>query len=381
MVYLDNASTTQVKVKSKAAVNYHLDKNYGNPMSAYGFAEEPKEAIDNSRKIISELMECEPENIIFTSGGSEANNLAIKGVAFKHFADTKKPGHIITTEIEHHSILNACKQLEDMGIATVTYIKPTNTGRVYNDMISEAMTDNTILVSIGMVNNEIGTMQKINQLSEFVHKHKILFHTDAVQAFGKMQFSLDNIDFVSVSGHKWGAPKGIGFLYVKDHKSLLPLISGGNQEYGLRGGTHNVPYIAGIGIAAKVYFSYRINAFRHETAYRIRLWEGLSQLFPKLKINGYMPYSVPNILNINLSEYGIRGEEMVAFLSEKEIYVATGSACATGETSHVLRAIGLSEEEADCSIRISTGGYNAFSEIDEIISAISEGITYLRKDS
>ena len=223
-------------------------------------------------------------------------------------------------------------------------------------------------------------IQKINKLAKVAENFSVPFHTDAVQAFGKIPVSLSHIDFMSVSGHKWGAPKGIGFLYVRNPQSLLPLISGGNQEYGLRGGTHNVPYIAGIGIASRIIYSNRDNAFKHETSYRIQLWEKLHELFPKIKINGNLAHSVPSILNLNLSAYGIRGEEIMAFLSEKEIYVSTGSACATGETSHVLRAIGLSEQEADCSIRISIGGYNSFGEIDQVISALSEGISYLRKD-
>lgn len=381
MIFLDNASTTKVKTKVKAEINKYLNDNYANPMSVYGFADEPASAIDKSRSIISNIIGCEPNNIIFTSGGSESNNLAIKGVAFKHFADTKCPGHIITTEIEHHSIINACKELEQMGIATISYIKPAEDGRIYDNMIYEAINDNTILISIGWVNNEIGTIQKINRLAKIAEKKYIPFHTDAVQAYGKIPLNIKHIDYMSVSGHKWGAPKGIGFLYVKEPQTLLPLISGGNQEGGLRGGTHNVPYIAGMGVASQIADINRNNIFKHEICYRTNLWKQLYELFPKLKINGNLAHSVPNIINLNLSSYGIRGEEMMAFLSEKGIYVSTGSACATGESSHVLLAIGLSEEEADCSIRISISSYNSFSEIDEVVSAISEGISYLRKDA
>ncbi len=379
MIFLDNASTTKVKTKVKAEINKYLNTNYANPMAVYGFADEPKEAVDKSRSIIADLINCEPKNIIFTSGGSEANSLAIKGTAFKHFADTKQPGHIITTEIEHHSILNACKELEEMGIATTTYIKPSEDGRIYDSMLFEAMTNNTILISIGWANNEIGTIQKINRLAKIAEKCCIPFHTDAVQAYGKLPINIKHVDYMSVSGHKWGAPKGIGFLYAKNPELLMPLISGGNQEGGIRGGTHNVPYIAGMGVASRLAYINRDNNFKHETAYKLELWNKLHLLFPDIKINGNLAHSMPNILNFNLYSYGIRGEEMMAFLSEQDICVSTGSACMTGEPSHVLKAIGLSDDEIDCSLRLSFNENNSFSEIDTIVKVISDGINYMKR--
>lgn len=379
MIFLDNASTTKVKTKVKAEINKYLNTNYANPMAVYGFADEPKEAIDKSRSIIADLINCEPKNIIFTSGGSEANSLAIKGTAFKHFADTKQPGHIITTEIEHHSILNACKELEEMGVATTTYIKPSEDGRIYDSMLFEAMTNNTILISIGWANNEIGTIQKINRLAKIAEKCCIPFHTDAVQAYGKLPINIKHVDYMSVSGHKWGAPKGIGFLYAKNPELLMPLISGGNQEGGIRGGTHNVPYIAGMGVASRLAYINRDNNFKHETTYKLELWNKLHLLFPDIKINGNLAHSMPNILNLNLYSYGIRGEEMMAFLSEQDICVSTGSACMTGEPSHVLKAIGLSDDEIDCSLRLSFNENNSFSEIDTIVKVISDGINYMKR--
>ena len=379
MIFLDNASTTKVKTKVKAEINKYLNTNYANPMAVYGFADEPKEAVDKSRSIIADLINCEPKNIIFTSGGSEANSLAIKGTAFKHFADTKQPGNIITTEIEHHSILNACKELEEMGMATTTYIKPSEDGRIYDSMLFEAMTNNTILISIGWANNEIGTIQKINRLAKIAEKCCIPFHTDAVQAYGKLPINIKHVDYMSVSGHKWGAPKGIGFLYAKNPELLMPLISGGNQEGGIRGGTHNVPYIAGMGVASRLAYINRDNNFKHETAYKLELWNKLHLLFPDIKINGNLAHSMPNILNLNLYSYGIRGEEMMAFLSEQDICVSTGSACMTGEPSHVLKAIGLSDDEIDCSLRLSFNENNSFSEIDTIVKVISDGINYLKR--
>lgn len=379
MIFLDNASTTKVKAKVKVEINKYLNNNYANPMAVYGFADEPKEAIDKSRSVIANLIHCDPNNIIFTSGGSEANSLAIKGTAFKYFADTKTPGHIITTEIEHHSILNACKELEEMGIATTTYIKPSEDGRIYDSMLFEAIKNNTILISIGWANNEIGTIQKINRLAKIAEKYSIPFHTDAVQAYGKLPINIKYINLMSVSGHKWGAPKGIGFLYAKNPEYLIPLISGGNQEGGIRGGTHNVPYIAGMGVASRIVYINRDNNFKHETTYKMELWNKLHSLFPDIKINGNLAHSMPNILNLNLFSYGIRGEEMMAFLSEHDIYVSTGSACMTGEPSHVLKAIGLSEDEIDCSLRLSFNENNSLSEIDTVIKVISDGIQYLKR--
>lgn len=379
MIFLDNASTTKVKPKVKTEINKYLNTNYANPMAVYGIADEPREAIKKSRSIIADIIGCEPANIIFTSGGSEANSLAIKGVAFKHFADTKVPGHIVTTEIEHHSVLNACKELEEMGLATVTYIKPSEDGRIYDSMLFEAMSNNTMLVSIGWANNEIGTIQKIHRLAKITEKCGIPFHTDAVQAYGKLPINVNHIDYISASGHKWGAPKGVGFLYVKEPNTLMPLISGGNQEGGLRGGTHNVPYIAGMGIASRLAYINRDNNFKRELAYKMELWSNLKATFPNLKLNGHPTSSLPNILNINLSAYGVRGEELMAFLSEQQIYISTGSACATGEPSHVLKALGLSDDEIDCSIRLSFNESNSLSEIDTVVKAISDGITYLRK--
>lgn len=379
MIFLDTASTTKVKTKVKADINRFLNTNYANPMAVYGFADEPKEAIDKSRSIIADLIGCEANNIIFTSGGSEANSLAIKGVAFKHYAATNSPGHIITTEIEHHSILNACKELEEMRIATVTYIKPAEDGRIYDSMLFEAMTNNTILISIGWSNNEIGTIQKINRLAKIAEKCSVPFHTDAVQTFGKIPLNITHVDYMSVSGHKWGAPKGIGFLYAKEPETLMPLISGGHQEGGLRGGTHNVPYIAGMGTASRLAYMNRDKNFKHETAYKLALWNKLHDEFPELKVNGNYSHSMANILNLNLYAYGVRGEEMMAFLSEQEIFISTGSACATGEPSHVLKAIGLSDDEIDCSIRLSFNESNSLSEVDEVAKAISEGIAYLSR--
>ena len=377
MIFLDTASTTKVKPKVKTAINNYFDKNYANPLANYEYASEPLEAIEKSRKIIADILHCEPGEIYFTSGGSEANSMAIKGFAFQKYKLNKERSHIITTPIEHHSVLNACKELEELGISEVTYLPVNSEGLVSAEDLKDAIQLNTILISIGYVNNEIGIIQDIDQFAKISAEKGIVFHTDAVQAYGKIPINTKNISMLSASGHKWGAPKGVGFLMVKEGIELAPIINGGHQEKGIRGGTHNVPYIAGIGVASELAEINRKNNYDHETSYRIDLYQKLRKALPKMKVNGNRSISVPNILNLNFYEYGVRGEELLAFLNEKGIYVSTGSACATGEPSHVLKAIGLSDDEVDCSIRCSFNENNKLTEVDAVVDAIVSAVRLL----
>ena len=377
MIFLDTASTTKVKPKVKTAINNYFDKNYANPLANYEYASEPLEAIEKSRKIIADILHCEPGEIYFTSGGSESNSMAIKGFAFQNYKLNKEKSHIITTLIEHHSVLNACKELEELGISEVTYLPVNSEGLVSAEDLKDAIQLNTILISIGYVNNEIGIIQDIDQFAKISAEKGIVFHTDAVQAYGKIPINTKNISMLSASGHKWGAPKGVGFLMVKEGIELAPIINGGHQEKGIRGGTHNVPYIAGIGVASELAEINRKNNYDHETSYRIDLYQKLRKALPKMKVNGNRSISVPNILNLNFYEYGVRGEELLAFLNEKGIYVSTGSACATGEPSHVLKAIGLSDDEVDCSIRCSFNENNKLTEVDAVVDAIVSAVRLL----
>lgn len=379
MIFLDTASTTRVKSKVKTAINYYFDKNYANPLANYEYTSEPLEAIEKSRKIIADILHCEPKEIYFTSGGSEANSMAIKGLAFQKYKLNKEKSHIITTAIEHHSVLNACKELEELGMSEVTYLPVSSEGIVSEEDLKNAIQPNTILISIGYVNNEIGIIQNINQFTKIAAEKGILFHTDAVQAYGKLPINVKNISMLSASGHKWGAPKGIGFLMVKEGIELAPIISGGHQERGIRGGTHNVPYIAGMGVASQLAEINRRKNYDHEDSYRLDLFQKLQTALPKMKINGNKAISVPNILNLNFYEYGVRGEELLAFLNEKGIYVSTGSACATGEPSHVLKALGLSDDEVDCSIRCSFNENNKTTEVDTVVEAIIQAVQLLGK--
>lgn len=377
MIFLDTASTTKVKNKVKAEVNKYLNTNYANPLANYEYASEPLQAINNARESISEILHCKPEEICFTSGGSEANNLAIKGVAFQNYKETKEKSHIITTRIEHHSVLNACKELEELNIADTTYLDVDRNGRIHVEDLEKAIKPNTKLISIGWANNEIGTIQDISILAKVANKSNILFHTDAVQAYGKLPLKTSNIALLSASGHKWGSPKGVGFLMIKEGVKLAPIINGGHQEKGIRGGTHNVPYIAGMGVASQLAEINRESNYKKESLFKYNFLEKLQERLPLVQVNGSKAISLPNILNLCFYDYGVRGEELLAFLSENNICISTGSACATGEPSHVLKALGLSDEQIDCSIRCSFNEDNKLSEVNTVVETIVNGVKLL----
>lgn len=381
MIYLDNAATTKPKAKVKAEINKFLGDNFANPLSPYQYADEAKEAVDNARSTIAELINCEPNEIYFTSGGSESNSWALKGLAFQYFAETKNPLTILTTPIEHHSIIHACKELEKIGIARYDTIPVHKTGHIdtieLDSILSEI--EGLCLVSIGWANNEIGTIQNMTKISEIVHKHNGILHSDAVQAYGKIPIDISLVDMMSVSAHKWGAPKGVGFLFIRTGLKLMPLISGGEQENGLRGGTHNVPYIHGMAIASQLAFINLDKNYAHEWKVKCMILSELCKALPKLTVNGSKVNTLPNILNVSFAKYGVRGEQLVAFLSEHEIYASTGSACHSSslEPSHVLTAIGLSEDEANASIRMSFSENTTIPSVPEIVKTIVDGVKLL----
>lgn len=376
MIYLDAAATTKPKTKVKAEVNKYLN-SYANPMSAYGFASEPKEAVENARNIISEILKCEPEEIYFTSGGSEANSWALKGLAFQHFSEHKAPLHIYTTLIEHHSILHACEELKQIGLAEVTYLGVDDQGFVLYDALNDI--ESGSLVSIGWANNEIGTIQDMRKISAIVHEKGALLHSDAVQAYCKIPIEVSLVDLMSVSAHKWGAPKGVGFLFIRNGIKIMPLISGGEQENGLRGGTHNVPYIAGMAVATQLADINQKCNYQHEQQIKFLIWKDLVKELPKLKVNGTQIQSLPNILNLDLSAYGVQGVQLAEFLSVNEICISTGSACNTtsNEPSHVLKAIGLTDEQANSSIRMSFNENNTLPDVPKIVECIVKGVKLL----
>jgi cysteine desulfurase NifS len=368
-IWLDNNATTRVADEVREAMMPFLKADYGNPSSIHGLGKDAREALEKARRQLAKLINSQPRRIIFTGGGSESDNLAIKGVAF---ALRNKGNHIITSTIEHPAVLGTCRFLEGLGY-DVTYLEVDKYGFPSLKKLKSVITDRTILVSIMMANNEIGTILPIKGLCAVAHDRGVLFHTDAVQAIGKINVDVQemDIDMLSISGHKFHATKGIGALYVRKGVSLESLIHGGKQESGLRAGTENVPAIAGLGKAAEL-ATYRLADYEKVKGLRDRLEKGIRNLIPAARLNGHRKNRLPNTLNLTLP--GLRGESIVIALDQHGIALSSGSACKSGspEPTHVLIAIGRTEQEAHCSVRFSLSRYTTEEEIDQTISALSK---------
>lgn len=359
-VYLDNNATTQVDKRVVKKIKSFV-KYYGNPSSQHSLGKHVRSSVETARKYVSKLVNAEPEEIIFTSGGSEANNEVLKGVASLL---TEKGNHIITSGIEHPSILETCEYLEKKGFK-VTYLPVDSDGLVDPDELKNAIHDETILISIMSANNEIGSLQDIKQLAEIAHSKNVLFHTDAVQAVGKTPVdvkSLD-VDFLTFSSHKIYGPKGAGALYIKNSKRIDNLIHGGHQEFLFRGGTENTIGIVGFGEASKVILEEGTNFNSDIKSLRLLFYNSIKTFSPNVKINGPATGGLPG--TINLLFPGADNKKIIALLDYYGICASTGSACSEGaeETSHVLRAIGLSNQDAGSSIRFSLGKYNTKNDI------------------
>lgn len=368
-IYLDNNATTRVADEVKEAILPYLEDAYGNPSSIHSSGRLCRDAIDRARCQLANLINTRPRRIIFTGGGSEANNLAIKGVAF---SQREKGNHIITTTIEHPSVLNVCRSLEKLGFK-ITYLNVDSNGWLPPRKLQAALTDDTILVSIMAANNEVGTILPIKELCAITHDRGILFHTDAVQAISKIEIDVQelDIDMLSIAGHKFHAPKGIGALYVRKGLDIKPIIDGGSQEMGLRAGTENVPGIVGIGKASEL-APYAIRNKENIKALRDKLEEGINNLIPDVVLNGHREQRLPNTLNITLP--GLRGESLVIALDQNGISLSSASACKSGssEPSHVLITMGLSQEAAHCSVRFSLSRYTTEKDIEETLSALKQ---------
>ncbi|MFQ5824072.1 MAG: IscS subfamily cysteine desulfurase [bacterium] len=378
-IYLDNNATTRVADAVREAMLPYLETVHGNPSSIHGVGRDAREAVEQARRQMAKLINARPRRIIFTGGGSEADNLALKGVAFapldKHPAGSgqcDKGNHIITTRIEHPAILSTCAFLEKLGYK-ITYLEVDQYGWLPPDLLREAIQDNTILVSIMMANNEVGTIMPIKELCAIAHERDILFHTDAVQAVGKIKVDVEDlgVDLLSISGHKFHAPKGIGALYVRKGVELEPIIHGGKQENGLRAGTENVPAIVGLGKAAEL----ALQALRDSDkvkSLRDKLEEGIKNLVPEAKLNGHPENRLPNTLNLTLPE--LRGESLVVAMDQHGISLSSGSACKSGspKPTHVLLAMGKTEEEAHCAVRLSLSHISTEKNIDETVSALAQ---------
>ena len=379
LIYLDHASTTAVHPDVlKEMLPYFTDK-FGNPSSVYGFAANNKNKLTEARETIAGALGAKPEEIYFTAGGSESDNWALKCTAEAYGVHG---GHIITTKIEHHAILHTCKYLENRGY-DVTYLDVDENGLVDLNTLEAAIRPDTFLISIMFANNEIGTIEPIKEIGEVAHRHGILFHTDAVQAFGQIPIQVDemNIDMLSASGHKFNGPKGIGFLYIKKGLKLKSFIHGGQQERGRRAGTENVPGIVGIAKACEIAMAEMEERMKKETELRDYLIERILKEIPYTRLNGHSRKRLPN--NVNISFQFVEGESILIMLDMAGICASSGSACTSGsvDPSHVLLAIGLPHEIAHGSLRLTLGYENTKEEMDTVVDNLKRIITNLRNMS
>ena len=379
LIYLDHAATTAVHPDVlKEMLPYFTDK-FGNPSSVYGFAANNKNKLTEARETIAGALGAKPEEIYFTAGGSESDNWALKCTAEAYGVHG---GHIITTKIEHHAILHTCKYLENRGY-DVTYLDVDENGLVDLNILEAAIRPDTLLISIMFANNEIGTIEPIKEIGEIAHRHGILFHTDAVQAFGQIPIHVDemNIDMLSASGHKFNGPKGIGFLYIKKGLKLKSFIHGGQQERGRRAGTENVPGIVGIAKACEIAMAEMEERMKKETELRDYLIKRILKEIPYTRLNGHSRKRLPN--NVNISFQFVEGESILIMLDMAGICASSGSACTSGsvDPSHVLLAIGLPHDIAHGSLRLTLGYENTKEEMDMVVDNLKRIITNLRNMS
>ena len=375
-VYADNAATTQVSPTAVAAMMPFLTEEYGNPSSFYSLGQRAAEALVKARETVAECLGAEPGEIYFTSGGSEADNQAIRSAAFVGAKKGKR--HIISTKFEHHAVLHTLEQLEREGF-DVTLLDVHPNGVITVEDVANAIREDTCLVTIMFANNEIGTMQPIKEIGALCREKKIPFHTDAVQAVGHVPINVKemNIDMLSLSGHKFHSPKGVGALYVRRGIPLKNLIEGGQQEKGKRGGTENMPGIVGMAAAMKEAIDHMDENMTKITALREKLITGLEKI-PHSKLNGDRNIRVPGTVNFCFE--GIEGESMLLLLDANGIAASSGSACTSGslDPSHVLLALGLPHEVAHGSLRLSIGEYNNEAEIDHILETVPKVVERLR---
>ena len=378
-VYADNAATTSVSKTALDAMLPYLTENYGNPSSLYSFAQKVTEAVAQARETVAKCLGANPREIYFTSGGSEADNQAIMSAARVGARKGKK--HLISTKFEHHAVLHTLKRLEKDGYE-VTLLDVHEDGVVRVEDVQAALRDDTCLVTIMFANNEIGTIQPIKEIGALCREKGVPFHTDAVQAAGHMHIDVEemNIDMLSLSGHKFHAPKGVGALYVRKNIPLFNLIEGGGQERGKRAGTENVAGIMALAAALKESCDNLDEVTPRITAMRDRLFAELSKI-PHSRINGSLEQHVPG--TVNMCFEGIEGESLLLLLDRKGICASSGSACTSGslDPSHVLLSLGIPHEIAHGSLRLSIGEYNTEEEIDHIIKVVPQVVEYLRNMS
>jgi cysteine desulfurase len=383
-IYLDHAATTPVDAEVLKEMLPYFTEYYGNPSSLHSFGREAHNALEKARAQIANLMKAKKEDIIFTAGGSESNNIAIKGIAYKHkelITDFEGP-HIITSAIEHPAVFETCKYLEEQGFK-VKYLPVDKYGIVNLEELKQAISKGTFLITIMHANNEIGTIEPIEEIGKIAKERDIVFHTDAVQSFGKINVAVEkmNVDLLSVSAHKIYGPKGVGALYIKKGLQIEPFIQGGGHEKGFRSGTENISGIVGFGKAAQLAEQRLENDYHYLVKLRDKLIKGTTKKIQESYLNGHPTKRLPN--NAHFRFTGIEGESLVLSLDEKGVAASTGSACSSKklEPSHVLLAIGLNEVEAHGSLRLTLGRENNEEEINYVLEVLPEVVERLRKIS
>ena len=377
MIYLDNAASTKIHDDVLDSMIPYLKEQYGNPSSIHRYGRLTRKAIEKARKQIAILINADPSEILITSGGTESNNTALNGIAMK-----KPSSHIITSSIEHDAILEPCKKLSKNGF-DVDYVSVDNFGMVDPANIENKITEKTSIVSIMFGNNEVGTIQPISKIAKICNSHNVVFHTDAVQAIGKIPIDVKElgVDLLSISSHKLYGPKGIGALYIKNGIDIDPVILGGGQEDGLRSGTENVANIVGFGKACEIAKERLVENISHMNKLRISLIEKIHNEIPKVTLNGHPQSRLPN--NTHFTFLGINGEDLIIKLDEYGIAASTGSACSvnTQKASHVLESMGFSLEQITGSLRLTVGIFNDEKEITQTVDALKKIIQELRSVS
>jgi len=375
-VYMDHSATTPVDPEVLEAMLPFLKEKFGNPSSIHSFGREAKIALEESREKMASFLKTKASEIYFTSGGTESDNMAIKGIAYllKH-----KGKHIITSKIEHHAVLHTCEYLEKQGY-NITYLSPDQYGLISPESVAEAITDETILISIMHVNNEVGTINPIDKIAQVAKKHNVLFHSDAVQSFGKLSINLSRlpVDLLSFSGHKIYGPKGIGGLYVRKGIQLEKLFHGGSHERNRRPGTENLPGIIGMAKAIEICADNMSKEHKRILDLQNTFWEKLHQSIPKITLNGHPTERIAG--NLNISFAGIEGESLLLSLDLKGVAASSGSACTSGsvEPSHVLIAMKIKPELAQSSIRFTLGRSNTMEDIEYVAQILPEIVQRLR---
>lgn len=378
-IYFDHAATTPMKQEVLDAMMPYFIESFGNPSSVYNIAQANRKAVDDARASIANTIGARPNEIFFTSGGTEADNWAIKGSAYRKH---RKGNHIITTKIEHHAVLHTCEYLENHGYE-VTYLDVDEDGLVTAEQVEAAIKDTTFLISIMYANNEIGTIMPIKEIGEVAKKHDVVFHTDAVQAVGQEAIDVEdlNIDLLSLSGHKINGPKGMGVLYIRRGVRLCPFMHGGAQERGRRGGTENVPGIVGLAKALELAYADLENKNKKIRKMRDHIIDGILEEIPYARLNGHREKRLAN--NVNISFEFVEGESLLLLLDMQGIAASSGSACTSGslDASHVMLGIGLPHEKAHGSIRITLGDTNTMEEADKLLETLPTIVERMRQMS